>query len=397
MSRKSREKDARRQEDLARQKEDVQNIGNQFLSQLVPGSQEYNELQSEILRLAQISASPADEQSLVREAGQRAVSTQQARIASGGAATPLEARTNLAVEGIRGAAAFRPEEQGVFQALRDETPTTDIAKLFQDLIGTARESDPVTDELLQNLLGKSREAPESLFEPELNLLQDRVNREANARGLASSGIPLEQLGRAGVELAIQEAQRREDIRRNRVMDVERVVQTGEETRRSRLSDVERLFQTGQDLRGREIGVEEAVTNLQAGRESNLTGLLERQGSAATENLLELLGARTTRSEQLRDVASALREAERQRLEGMFTDIEFNIGPIGVKKTPTKNAFQNAPTAPSAPTRSDVGSLLSAQRTAPSATGQPVDLSETLNLQGPRRRRQQSGFTTVQSV
>lgn len=378
MSRKSQEKEAARRADIAQQTEASLNELNQWLAQLVPGSEEYRQLQAQGQALVQGTAGEGDQQAEIRALGSQLVQQQQDRVGAGGAATPLEARTNLAVQGIRDKAAFTPEESDVFRALRGEASESELGRLFEELIGKANA--PPED------LGSI----DSLFAPELELLQDRVNREANARGLASSGIPLEKLGRAGVELAIQEALRREEVRRTRQLDQENL-------RRDRLSDVERLFQTGQTLRGREIGVEEAVTNLQAGRESNLTGLLERQSSASVENLLELLASRTTREEQLRDVASALREAERQRNEAFFTDTpEISIGPVKVgARTPSK-AFSNAPTAPTSSARSDVGSLLSSQRGTVSQTGEPIDLSQTLNLNPPRRRRQ-SGFSSVQTV
>ena len=46
---------------------------------------------------------------------------------------------------------------------------------------------------------------ESTFEPQLQQAEDYINRGAAQRGLLRSGIPIEQMGRAGVELAIKEA------------------------------------------------------------------------------------------------------------------------------------------------------------------------------------------------
>jgi len=49
---------------------------------------------------------------------------------------------------------------------------------------------------------------QSTLEPELTQAQDIINRQAQQRGLIRSGIPIEQMGRAGVELAIKSAQQR---------------------------------------------------------------------------------------------------------------------------------------------------------------------------------------------
>ena len=49
---------------------------------------------------------------------------------------------------------------------------------------------------------------QSTLDQQLQLAQDAANRSAQSRGLLRSGIPIEQMGRAGVELAIKEAANR---------------------------------------------------------------------------------------------------------------------------------------------------------------------------------------------
>lgn len=460
--RKSREKEAKRQEDVARQREQFQNDSNQFLSQLTPGSAEWQEMQE----LARRGLSDSGQREAFFTRAPQLIQQQQARIASGGPATALEARTNLAVgeapvrsptgqiikpgTGLRGAAApqdfeqdilnvlsglptttptgqiaqrgleFSPEQQELFQALRGGATTSDLGRIFQDVISRAAPGGTgLESELERALRGESTttplgaqatrmvdiagQDPDTAFSQELALLQDQINRQANARGLATSGIPIEQLGRAGIELAVRKASERENIRRTREADVLDLMTRSQQGRAESLSNVERLFAqgeagtqrqqdmlaalfgTGEQLRGREIGVEEAVTNLQAGRESNLTALLQSQTGNAMQNLLDLLSTQTGRSENLRDRASALREAERQRLESMFTDVNLEFGPLKIKKTPTATSFgQAAPTTSLTRDRSagtDIESLISEQHKSQGGIGQPSQQS------GLSRRRQ----------
>ena len=291
------EKEARRQEDVARQAESVLNIGNQFLSQLVPGSQEYNELQAEIQRLWQTSESPLDEQSIVRELGQRLVSQQQARAAAGEPITALEARTQKAFEGLRGAAGFTSEEQAVFNALRG-------------LQGTGEPGQAAgVEDIFSQLVARSRD-PNQFFQstlrPQLDLAE-QANRAAFAsRGLLRSGLEQEGATRSGQELAIREAEAQEAFRQQQ------------------LGNFQNLFNVGQQLRGREIGVEEAFTNLQLGRESNLTQLLAAQTGRRGDDLVSLLQRQTGRAEDLFDTA-AQQEAARKASLGKSLGTALGAG------------------------------------------------------------------------
>lgn len=53
---------------------------------------------------------------------------------------------------------------------------------------------------------------QSTLDPQLQLAEDYINRRAQERGLLRSGIPIENMGRAGVELAIKEANARMQAR-----------------------------------------------------------------------------------------------------------------------------------------------------------------------------------------
>ena len=410
--RKDREKEAKRQEDVARQREAAQTDLNQFLSQLPTGSEERARLQSEGSDILSRIGDPGDQAAEIRALGADLVQSFNTRVAAGEPATALEARTQAAFGGLREAAERTPDEEDIFRILRGEEPTTEIGRLFKERIITEpgqgleseleralRGEDTTTPlgGIAGDIISTAQEEPESVFEDELSLLQDRINREANVRGLASSGIPIEQLGRAGVELAIQQALRREDVRRTRQGDVLDLLDRAKRGDQQAIQNLSALFETGQTLRGREIGVEEAFTNLQLGRESNLTDLLSRQSSDASGRLLDLLASQTTRAEGQRDVASALREGERQRLESfLFPEVTIGAGSAKAKfggggQATFSQASQPATTgrAPSgAPAGSDVGSLLAAERTQPSARQTPIDLSGRLS-----RRRAQSGGVT----
>ena len=70
---------------------------------------------------------------------------------------------------------------------------------------------PLAQSYYQQTLAGSQDpyaAFESSLNPQLQLAQDTINRSAASKGLLRSGIPIEQMGRAGVELAIKEAQNR---------------------------------------------------------------------------------------------------------------------------------------------------------------------------------------------
>lgn len=287
-------KDEARQEDVARQREEVLSIGNQFLSQLVPGSQEYNELQAFIQEMvqrssegpfavSQLGGQSLDQQEAVRLFGQQIVQQQQQRISEGGAATPLEARTNLAFQGVRDTAAFTPEEQAVFNALRGLAPG---------------ETGTPSDDIFAQLVGRAQDPSasfQSTLEPSLALLMDQVKARAASRGILGSGLELEDLGRTGAELAVREAQARQAYQQQQ------------------LQNFFNLFNVGQGLRGREIGLEEALLNLQQGRESRLTDLLGRATFDRGTQQASLFGDITNRFEGLYDEARQQESAQNAQL------------------------------------------------------------------------------------
>ncbi len=122
-----------------------------------------------------------------------------------------------------------------------------------------------------------------------------------------------------------------------------------------------------------------MVNLQSGRESNLTGLLQGQTGAASGRLLDLLSSQTGRSEDLRDLASALREAERQSREGFVGEAITNIGDkVFGDVFPSTSPFPS--TGPASP-----GQLQTATQTGQVSSAAPSQAS-TLS----RKRTQGSG-------
>ena len=425
----SKSKQVAHQEDVARQKEEVRNFGNQFLAQLIPGSPEFNQFQSFVgqmvertgegaFAIPELGGASVDQQEAVRRFGQQLVSQQQARVAGAtgpvirtaegetvalgpndpippgativapsGTATPLEARTQQSIDTLRQAAGFRPEEQDILDLLRGgevETPfgkllgegltyTPEQQDIFQLLrggttttpfggrLGEGIETTPEQLAFLNAVRGIDQTTPagrilsqtvrqaeqpieafdqyESTFPQLLDLVRQTTESQFARRGITpTSGLALEGLGRAGVEAAIAEATRRQQARaqaeslkqqsyqnflgvlegaqavppaqQNVLKDLFNTAQQLQTQQQGRASS---LYGLGQDLRGREIGLEEAVRDIQLGRETNLTGLLERQSTTQLQNLLGLLTRSTGRAEEQTDAEVLVEEQRRQEL------------------------------------------------------------------------------------
>lgn len=277
--------------DVARQREEVLSVGQQFLSQLVPGSEEYNQLQSAIQQYAQQVASPANEQGLVSQLGQQLVSQQGSRIAAGGAASPFEARTNKAFQGLRDVSARTPEEEAVLAALRGTQTGTPLDSIFGDIVSRAQ----TPEDFYQSTLDQ-----------QLQLAFDQINRQAAQRGLVDSGLPIELSQRGAAELAINEAAGRQ------------------QARQTALSNFQDLYNTGAGLRSREIGLEGANVDLQQGRETDLTSIINQNTQLRGTQQGDLLQRQT---------ATAEAEAERKRQEEaakkqQYIDIAKQIAYMG---------------------------------------------------------------------
>lgn len=132
--------------------------------------------------------------------------------------------------------------------------------------------------LQERLLADLNRNPDDTFAPNLELLKGEVGRFAANRGIVGSGLELEQLGRTGVELAIQQAQAREQQRSaqvNQAIQGNTALETIGASRRGELSDYEKQLQVLEDSRrGREISARTGASTTGAGirQTGNLTAL-----------------------------------------------------------------------------------------------------------------------------
>lgn len=168
--------------------------------------------------------------------------------------------------------------------------------------------------LQERLLADLNRNPDDTFAPNLSLLRGEVGKFAAQRGIVGSGLELEQLGRTGVELAIQQAQAREQ---QRAAQVERAVSgnTALETigasRRGELSSYEQQLQSLEDARrGRQISAVSggAQTGANIRSQGNLTAL-ERlnagEGRAIDVESAQLNADRTARASQQAGIGKIL--------------------------------------------------------------------------------------------
>lgn len=311
-------KEARRQEDVARQREEFRNQSNQLLAQLAPGSAEFQQAQ-ELARLGEGDSAQRD--AFFAQVPQL-VQQQQARIAAGGPAGPLEARTNLAFKGFRDIGKRVPFEEDIFRILQGTAPETAFGKQ----IATGTRPTTIEQELLNALEGLPTTTPiggvfrkplslaaaptalpgapvdDAVFRNALKLVEDRVNAEAAGRGILGGGLRLEQLGRAGTEASIAEALRQDQLRaeQNRLQqeayqNAIGLFDTGRGIPIAYRDYFSQLFNVGEGLRQREIGLEGALVDLQLGRETNLTNLLNQNINTRLTDLNQLLQRRTEQS------------------------------------------------------------------------------------------------------
>ena len=284
-------KEASRREDAARQEETSRNLLNELLAQLIPGSEEYTRLLTEGTDLVRRTGDPGDQAEMIRQLAMPIIAAQQQRVAAGGAATPLESRTDLATQRLRGLSDFQPYEQDVFDALTggESSIDTDAGRVFREQVLRAKDPDA---------------SYTSTFQPALDLLQEQVKARAARRGILGSGLELEDLGRTGSELAIREGQAREGFRQGQY---------------DRFANV---YGQGQALRNRQLGLEGDLVNIQLGRESNLTGLLANAGYGRASDARDL--AQRTTEQSIADRLDAM-DAEAARKAALGQAIGTGVG------------------------------------------------------------------------
>jgi len=98
---------------------------------------------------------------------------------------------------------------------------------------------------------------ESQLQPQLAAMKDYVNADMQKRGLLSSGLSIEQMGRAGVDLAIKEAQDRMAYRADALTRGAGMADTLQSTQANNLTNLSNLYNTqqgyGQNAMARQAG------------------------------------------------------------------------------------------------------------------------------------------------
>lgn len=135
---------------------------------------------------------------------------------------------------------------------------------------------------------------ESNLQPSLQQAQDQINNQAVGRGLLSSGIPIEQMGRAGVELAIQEANNRMNWRQQMLQNASGVESTASGLQQQNLANMGNLYYQQQSL-GEAAKARSAGQAVQAGQyaaagPSAQLGYSYGQQAAASQLSGQVLGA-----------------------------------------------------------------------------------------------------------
>ncbi len=105
-------------------------------------------------------------------------------------------------------------------------------------------------------------AYESQLQPSLRLASQQINQGAQQRGLLRSGIPIEQMGRAGVDLAIKEAQDRMNFRGQELARGGELAQYGQGLQQQGLANMANLYGQQQSA-GLQAGQRQAGGAVQA--------------------------------------------------------------------------------------------------------------------------------------
>lgn len=134
----------------------------------------------------------------------------------------------------------------------------------------------------------------STLEPQLQLAEDYINRQAQSKGLIRSGIPIEQMGRAGVDLAIKEAESRMAAREkalSRAGTLAGGIQTtGQTAMTTGQTLADRLAAERQAALTRSAGLTEYMQGTQANRMADLGNLYGQQQQFGLQGMGRQAGA-----------------------------------------------------------------------------------------------------------
>ena len=209
------------------------------------------------------------------------------------------------------AAQLQSQQQGLADRLREQLLAAVAPNaLEQQRYAGLQTSEPEFYSLLRDLATglnpvKSVIPYEDTFEPEFARLKDRMSTEAAARGIYGSGLQIENMGRAGIDLAIQQAQKRQENKLlNEQIAASRRGELGtflggqqglEESRRGRevSGQQQASLAPAQIMQGANINAADIIGQARQSnfaQESGDVNYLRQQGNANQSALGSLLGA-----------------------------------------------------------------------------------------------------------
>ena len=170
-------------------------------------------------------------------------------------------------KGVEQATAMTPEEQSQYSKSFETGQLLDQIFRYLSGAGSAPSGYQNPEEvyqkqgpLAQGLYGTALQdinspygAYESSLKDALALANDSINRQAQGRGLLQSGIPIEQMGRAGAELAIQEAQGRMSARQQAISNAYNLGGTIQNQSSQNLANLASLYGSQQSLGQQSMG------------------------------------------------------------------------------------------------------------------------------------------------
>ena len=295
------------------------------------------------------------------------------------------------------AAALQAQQAQVDAQLRQRTQEavapTDIERMYQGQIGTLApqqlaslqdlqaggysDNTPLGKALQDRLLSDLSVNPDDLFAPNLELLKGQVGQFAARRGIVGSGLELEQLGRTGVELAIQQAQARQTMRDQQVQQAISGNQSLEAVGAQRRGESTQYLTNLQSLedtrRAREIGAVTGANQTGASLQSqgNLSALerLQQGGNNAfnieSAQLAQQNAARASQQAGIGKIAGTVVGAAAGipfGPAGISTGAQIGGGLFGGQQASPLSLIQPSPVSTTKP---GVSSLLAGQRQAPS--------------------------------
>ena len=364
---------AERQADLAGQAEEVQQIGNTFLAQLIPGSTEFIEfsafLSDMVLRsgegafaVDELGGAVLDQQQAVQQFGAQIVTTQADRISAGENVFPGGESLTAQIAELEESFASTAAENAVLAALGeelDEDALIDEGSLaiFEDVIFRAQQPTEFFSTFTDTL------------DDQLAILQSNIDASAAQRGILQGGIPITDLGEAGSILTVASA----EAEQNAFVQSQAAQQIAFE-------NFQDLLQLGDDIANKGITLEASLLALEAGEVSDLTELLFAQTSNATDDFLTFLDEES----DVANITAAQEEtsaqaAEDQALTSALELIGITIGgavagPPGAAVGGATGAAAGTAVTGGPGDTPDLATLLSETQTATSPSG---DLSVQL--------------------